>query len=121
MSWSCVDLRLFMVVTNSSFFSFSSEVRNSTFCSSTIFCLVRVRVRNCIYNNIEVAKRYCQNIVAKGTLSFEIDLERLKKTYVSCVEYDDEHFEHAFKKYYSLTHKQVIAGSGRVLYLFTKK
>jgi hypothetical protein len=36
-------------------------------------------------------------------------------------EYDEEHFEQAFKKYYTLTHKQIIAGSGRVLYLFTKK
>jgi len=35
-------------------------------------------------------------------------------------EYDEAHFEEAFKKYYVITHKQIIPGSLRVLYLMTR-
>lgn len=44
------------------------------------------------YNNVEVGRRKCQNIVAKGTLDFELCLLVLRDKYPDCVMYKCKEF-----------------------------
>ncbi len=50
----------------------------------------------CKYDNIEVGERICENIVAKGTLKFELCLLLLKDTYPSYVQYNPSNVAGAF-------------------------
>lgn len=50
----------------------------------------------CKYDNIQVSDRRCENIVAKGTLKFELCLHLLKDTYPSYVQYNTSNVAGAF-------------------------
>ena len=53
---------------------------------------MRILAERCNHENIAVKKRKCQNIVAKGTLPFELCLVLLKHKYPNCVQYDCDDF-----------------------------
>jgi len=50
----------------------------------------------CGFENIQVSDRRCENIVAKGTLKFELCLHLLKDTYPSYVQYNTSNVAGAF-------------------------
>lgn len=52
---------------------------------------IRLLREECGFDNIEIKKRKCHNIVAKGTLKFPVSLEALKAQY-PFVQYDEDKF-----------------------------
>jgi ribosomal protein L11 methylase PrmA len=64
-----------------------------------------------------LSKHLIIEFVPKADEKVQLMLSGKKDIYVN---YDESHFEQAFKRYYNIVNKENIAGSGRILYLMTR-